>query len=76
MEYQNRVGKAQSDAQRILDAGSEQLDRERRDMLDGVRSEVASLAILAAEHLSAGTHDYKEDQALLESFLAEVGDVS
>lgn len=73
-EYQTILNSAQSDAKKLTEETELQIETDRLAMLAGVRQEVAALAIMAAAHVSAHQRNYDEDQALLESFLSEVGD--
>ena len=43
-------------------------------MLEGAREEVASLALLAAAKVAQRSMDGKDEQAFVDSFLAEVGE--
>ena len=50
------------------------LATERENMLRGARNEVASLALLAAAKVAQQAMDGESDKALVDSFLAEVGE--
>lgn len=73
-EYQTILKTAQTNAKRLTEETEMQIETDRLTMLAGVRKEVAALAIMAAAHVSAHERNYDEDQALLESFLSEVGE--
>ena len=73
-EYQTILKTAQTNAKRLTDETATQIETDRLTMLAGVRKEVTALAIMAAAHVSAHERNYDEDQALLESFLSEVGE--
>lgn len=73
-EYQSIVKRAQADAKRLTEETASLLEAERRNMLVGVRKEVASLALLAASRVAAHDRSYEDDTALFEDFLNEVGE--
>lgn len=75
-EYQTVVKRAQSEAKRVTEETSLQIENERQIMLAGVRKEVATLALMAAARVSAHGCNSDEDDALINSFLSEVGDES
>ena len=64
---------AETDAKRLRSEAEAQIASERDAMLRGARNEVASLALLAAAKVAQRpTED--GDRALVDSFLAEVGE--
>ncbi len=75
-EYQTVMKRAQLDAKRLTEETEQQIEAERQTMLSGVRKEVATLALMAAARVSAHGRNSDEDDALIESFLSEVGDPS
>lgn len=75
-EYQAVIKRAQLDSKRLTEESERQIENERQTMLAGVRKEVATLALMAAARVSAHGRNSEEDDALLESFLSEVGDPS
>lgn len=72
-EYQAALQAAEETRQSLLKNAEVQIEAERTQMLDGVRNEVASLALLAAARVSACKLDEESDALLVESFLQEVG---
>ena len=77
--YEAKLAQAESDAKRVhsqaqvQSEGEAQIASERDAMLRGARNEVASLALLAAAKVAQRpTED--GDRALVDSFLAEVGE--
>ena len=67
------VADAETDAKRLRSEAEAQIASERDAMLRGARNEVASLALLAAAKVAQRpTED--GDRALVDSFLAEVGE--
>lgn len=75
-EYQTVIKRAQSEAKRLTEETELQIESERQLMLAGVRKEVATLALMAAARVSAHGCNSDEDDALIDSFLSEVGDES
>ena len=73
-EYQAILKAAQIDANKLTEDTEAQLESERIAMLAGVRKEVATLALMAAAKVSSMELNQEEDQALVESFLAEAGE--
>ena len=68
-----KMADAETDAQRLRSEAEAQIASERDAMLRGARNEVASLALLAAAKVAQRpTED--GDRALVDSFLAEVGE--
>ena len=72
--YETRLAQAEADAKRLRSEAEAQIASERDAMLRGARSEVASLALLAAAKVAGRALDRSDDQALVDDFLAEVGE--
>ena len=72
--YEARMDEAEKDAKQMRQEAEKQIDTERAQMLEGAREEVASLALLAAAKVAQKSMDGKDEQALVDSFLAEVGE--
>ena len=71
--YEAKRADAETDAKRLRSEAEAQIASERDAMLRGARNEVASLALLAAAKVAQRpTED--GDRALVDSFLAEVGE--
>ena len=71
--YEAKMADAETDAKRLRSEAEAQIASERDAMLRGARNEVASLALLAAAKVAQRpTED--GDWALVDSFLAEVGE--
>ena len=71
--YEAKMAYAETDAKRLRSEAEAQIASERDAMLRGARNEVASLALLAAAKVAQRpTED--GDRALVDSFLAEVGE--
>ena len=73
-ESQLIVKQAETSAKRLTEATEAQLEAERLSMLAGVRKEVATLALMAASKVSSRDLTEADDEAFVESFLAEVGE--
>lgn len=74
-EYQAVLAQAQADAERVRAAARTQLEAEREAMLQGARDEVAQLALLAAARVAQHSMDEEGERALVDSFLAEAGEL-
>lgn len=74
-EYEELLNTAKSDAGKLLQDTREQLAAEREEMLRNARKEVASLALMAAARVSGRSMDDKDDQALVDDFLREAGEL-
>ena len=72
--YEARLAQAEDDARRVQAEAESRLATERENMLRGARNEVASLALLAAAKLSQTALNADSDRALVDAFLAEVGE--
>ena len=72
--YEARIAEAEKDAKQVRQEAEKQMDTERAQMLEGAREEVASLALLAAAKVAQRSMDGKDEQAFVDSFLAEVGE--
>lgn len=74
LEYQSAMDAVKADSQALIASTQAQLEREREEMIDGVRGEVATLAILAAAKVSAGHISADIDVSLVDAFLDEAGE--
>ena len=72
--YDAKLRQAQADAQKVQADARARIDAERAEMLQGVRGEVASLALLAASKAAEKAVDSQEERALVDAFLSEVGE--
>ena len=61
-------------AKQVLTDAQARIATERAEMLQGARSDVASLALLAAAKVAQKSLDSADDQALVDAFLTEVGE--
>ena len=68
------MAQAESDAKQVHSQAQVQIAEEREAMLRGARNEVAALALLAAGKVAGRAMDSAAEQAMVESFLAEVGE--
>ncbi len=74
--YESKVQEAQKASQRIQKEAEGQIAQQRAEMLQGVRSEVASLALMAAEKVACRQIDTQQEKAMIDAFLLEVGEHS
>lgn len=72
--YEAKLAQADADARQVRAEAESQIAAERENMLRGARNEVASLALLAAAKVAQKSMSSADDQALVDSFLAEVGE--
>ena len=72
--YEDKMAEAETDATRLRSEAESQIASERETMLRGARSEVASLALLAAAKVVQHSMDDTDDKALVDTFLSEVGE--
>lgn len=72
--YESRMTQAEHDARRFQAEAEARSEVQRREMLRGIRQEVARLAVLAAAQVSRKELDQASDRAIVEEFLAEAGD--
>lgn len=72
--YESKLADAVADAKRVRAEAEAQISSEREAMLRGARNEVASLALLAAAKVAQKSMSSADDQALVDAFLAEVGE--
>jgi len=70
------VQKARLEAASIVDAGKDELDAEVNRVRQGLRHEVASIAMLAAEKIIASELDAKKHAALIDAEVAKGFDVA
>lgn len=75
-EYQTILDAAHADAAHLMETTRAQLAVERETMIRGAQKEVAQLALLAAARVTQKKLGSKDDLALVDSFLAEMGDKS
>ncbi len=73
-DYRSHMEAAHNDARDLAQRTQAQLEQERVEMLSGVRSEVAALALLAAARVSGHEMDGDDEAALVQSFLQEAGE--
>ena len=73
--YEGRMAQAQADADLLTAEARARIRSEREAMLRGAKQEVAALAILAASKVAQRSMDDNDDRALVDSFLAEVGEL-
>ena len=73
-ENEARLAQAEDDARRVQAEAESRLATERENMLRGARSEVASLALLAAAKVAQRSMDGDDDKAFVDEFLSEVGE--
>ena len=72
--YESKVQEAQKVSQRIQKEAEGQIAQQRAEMLQGVRNEVTSLALMAAEKVACHTMDTQQEKAMIDAFLLEVGE--
>lgn len=72
--YEGKMTEAEADAKQLRSEAEAQIASERETMLQGARSEVASLALLAAAKVAQRSMDDAADRALVDTFLSEVGE--
>lgn len=68
------LAKAESDAARIVKEAEENGQREFEKKLHGLREQIVSIAIAAAEHLLGETLDTEQHRRLIDSFLTGLRD--
>ena len=74
--YEGRMAQAAADADILTAEARARIRSEREAMLRGAKQEVAALALLAASKVAQRSMDDKDDRALVDSFLAEVGELT
>ena len=74
LEYDAAMNKAETDSKALMESTCQQLAVEREKMLQGVRKEVAQLAVMAASKVAQQSLDTETDRSLAEQFLAEAGE--
>lgn len=72
--YEGKLAEADADAKRLRREAEAQIGTERETMLRDARSQVASLALLAAAKVAQQSLDSESDKALVDTFLSEVGE--
>lgn len=73
-EYDETIKAADADAKRVLTEAQTQIELDREKMLAGVRANMAELVLLTAAKLAEKKMDTDGDRALVDAFLAEVGE--
>ncbi len=71
--YQYAMKQAEEDAKARIKQAEKQIEREREQMLQNAKDEVAALASLAAGKLVEKRIDSQTEQNLLDEFIAEAG---
>ncbi|WP_295587931.1 F0F1 ATP synthase subunit B [uncultured Oscillibacter sp.] len=74
--YEARMADIETDTKKLRAEAEAQISEEREAMLRSARSEVASLALLAASKVAQKSMDGADDRALVDAFLTEVGEPS
>lgn len=67
------TAKAQQEAEAILAEAQKEIARERQEAIDGVQSEIATLALAAASKLVEKQVDDETNRELVNAFLSEEG---
>ena len=67
------TAKAQRQADTLLKEAQKEIERERRQTLDGVQGEIADLALAAASKLMEQKVDDQTNRELVNAFLSEEG---
>ena len=73
--YEGRIAQAEQDADMLTAEARAKIRSEREAMLRSAKQEVAALALLAASKVAQRSMDDDDDRALVDSFLAEVGEM-
>lgn len=73
-EYQVAVQKAESDSKRLLTQAEAAIRAEREQILEDLKAEVASLALVTARKVLAKQSEQEMSQSLYQQFLVEVGE--
>ena len=73
--YEGRIAQAELDADMLTAEARAKIRSEREAMLRSAKQEVAALALLAASKVAQRSMDDDDDRALVDSFLAEVGEM-
>jgi len=63
---------AEADRQRRLDETSRQIDAETRRALEAIRAEVAELSLIAAEKVTRGALDEKDQRRLIDEAIGDL----
>ena len=63
---------AEADRQRRLDETSRQIDAETRRALEAIRAEVAELSLIAAEKVTRGALDDKDQRRLIDEAIGDL----
>lgn len=73
-EYLVAVQKAESDSKRLLTQAEAAIRAEREQILEDLKAEVASLALVTARKVLAKQSEQEMSQSLYQQFLVEVGE--
>ena len=71
-DAQMRRVKAEADRQRRLEDTSRQIDAETRRALEAIRAEVAELSLVAAEKITRGALDDKDQRRLIDEAIGDL----
>lgn len=72
-EYSNIVSAAKKDAEDIVQRGRDEVERERQQMIKGIKTQVAGLALTAASRVIEANMDNENNRKLVSKFIDEVG---
>ena len=72
-QYASQIAQAQQQADTLLKEAQKEIERERRQTLDGVQGEIADLALAAASKLMEQKVDDQTNRDLVNAFLSEEG---
>lgn len=68
------VTQAREEALKLTEKAQEEINREKAEALNELRTEVANLAVLAAEKIVGKTIEVKDHEAMVNNFVKEVGE--
>ena len=68
------VTEAGEEAQKLTEKAQEEINREKSEALNELRTEVANLAVLAAEKIVGKSIEVKDHEAMVNNFVKEVGE--
>ena len=72
-EYEAAVGAAKKDAEAVLIRAREEIERERAQMINEVKGQVAGLALAAASRVIEANMDTESNRVLVNKFIDEAG---
>jgi F-type H+-transporting ATPase subunit b len=72
-EYSAIVASARKEAEDIVQRGKEEVERERQQMVKGIKTQVAGLALAAASKVIEANMDNENNKKLVNKFIDEVG---